>query len=210
MDIAGRIIGYLEEKYHPNAIIAYGSFADGSANENSDFDALVIADHDKAHDSSVIGGILLDVFIYPADMFLSEYDPEEFVQIWDGKIVLDKDGVADHLQKRVLSYIDRTPPKDADEIQREIGWCEKMALRTLRNDAEGYYRWHWLLLDSLEIYCDVKGLHYYGPKKALRLMEQADGEAFQIYSKALRVFEQGPLLQWVAYLKRIASASVCH
>lgn len=43
MEIADRIIDYLKETYQPEAIIAYGSFADGSANSNSDFDALVIA-----------------------------------------------------------------------------------------------------------------------------------------------------------------------
>ena len=144
MEIADRVFSYLKETYLPDAIITYGSFADGSANENSDFDALVIANHDKMHDSSVIDGIILDVFVYPTDMFQSEYDPEEFVQVWDGKIVLDKNGIADHLQKQVLSYIEHTPKKSPNEIQQEISWCEKMLLRTMRNDAEGFYRWHWV------------------------------------------------------------------
>ena len=207
MEIADRVFSYLKETYLPDAIITYGSFADGSANKNSDFDALVIANHDKMHDSSVIDGIILDVFVYPTDTFQSEYDPEEFVQIWDGKIILDKNGIADHLQKQVLSYIEHTPKKSPDEIQQEISWCEKMLLRTARNDAEGFYRWHWVLFDSLEIYCDVKGLHYYGPKKALRLMEHTDDEAFQIYSKALRIFEREHLSEWVSYLKCISSSS---
>ncbi len=206
MMIADRIINCLTEKYQPDAMITYGSFSDGSANENSDFDALIIADHEKMHDSSVIDGIILDVFIYPTDMFQSEYDPEEFVQIFDGKIVLDKNGIADRLQKRVLDYIERTPQKTADEIQQEISWCEKMILRTMRDDAEGYYRWHWLLYDSLEIYCDVKGLHYFGPKKALRLMEKTDEAAFLIYSKALKTFEREYLSEWICYLKHISSA----
>ena len=207
MEIADRVLSYLRETYLPDAIITYGSFADGSANENSDFDALVIANHDKMHDSSVIDGIILDVFVYPTDMFRSEYDPEEFVQVWDGKIVLDKNGIADQLQKQVLSYIEHAPKKSPSEIQQEISWCEKMLLRTMRNDAEGFYRWHWVLFDSLEIYCDVKGLHYYGPKKALRLMEQTDDEAFQIYSKALRIFKREHLSEWVSYLKYISSTS---
>ena len=206
MSVAERIISYLTEKYQPDAIITYGSFSDGSANENSDFDALVIANHEKAHDSSVIDGVILDVFIFPTDTFQSEYDPGKFIQIRDGKIVLDKNGVADRLQKRVLSYIEHKPQKSPDEIRQEIGWCEKMALRTLRDDAEGYYRRHWLLCDSLEIYCDVKGLRYYGPKKALRLMEKTDEEAFRIYCKALKTFEREYLSEWVYYLKRISSA----
>ena len=205
MEIADKIINYLKETYRPDAVIVYGSFADGSANENSDFDALVLADREKTHDSSVIDGTILDVFVYPTDTFRSEYDPQAFVQIRDGKIVLDTDGIADCLQKRVLDHIARTPQKTAEEIRREIGWCEKMLLRTTREDAEGYFRRHWLLCDSLEIYCDVKGLPYYGPKKALRLMEKTDEEAFLKYSEALTLFEREYLSDWISYLKRIAS-----
>ena len=206
VEITDKIISYLKETYQPNAIITYGSFADGSENENSDFDALIIADHEKKHDSSVIDGIILDVFIYPTELFRSEYEPMEFVQICDGIIVIDKNGIADHLQKRVRSYIESAPKKTVDEIREEIRWCEKMILRTMRKDAEGYYRWHWVLFDSLEIYCDIKGLYYYGPKKALRLMEQTDEEAFRKYSKALKIFEQEHLSDWISYLKRISSA----
>ena len=207
MEIGDKIIRYLLETYKPDAVIAYGSYADGSANEHSDFDALVIADHDKTHDSSVIDGVLLDVFVYPADTFKSAYDPKEFVQVQDGKIILDKSGIADRLQKQVRSYMESVPPKSVDEIRQEIRWCGKMALRTLRDDAEGHFRWHWLLVDSLEIYCDVRRTHYLGPKKTLRFMQQTDEEAFQIYAKALKEYERDCLSAWIAYLKRIASAS---
>ena len=49
--------------YQPYAIIAYGSFADGSANKYSDFDALVISDKGRMHDSSVIDNIVYDPVI---------------------------------------------------------------------------------------------------------------------------------------------------
>ena len=207
VEIADKIISYLKETYQPDAIIVYGSFSDGSANKNSDFDALVIAGHSKEHDSSVIDGTILDVFIYPVDTFLSEYDPEEFVQVWDGTIILDKNRIAEHLQKRVLEYIERTPQKTDDEILQELDWCEKMVSRTLREDAEGYYRWHWLLFDSLEIYCDIKHLHYYGPKKALRQMERHDAEAFRLYSRALKELDRRLLSEWIGYLRSVFSAS---
>ena len=204
MEITEKILVYLKDTYQPKAIIAYGSFADGSANRNSDFDALIIADKGRTHDSSVIDGIVLDVFIYPLDTFQSEYDPEEFVQVWDGKIILDTNGVAARLQKRVIDYIAHIPRKTMEEIQQEISWCEKMLSRTMREDAEGYYRWHWVLFDSLEIYFDVKGLHYYGPKKALRVLEQTEPEAFQIYTKALREFKRECLTEWISYLRSIS------
>ena len=204
LEITDRIIDYLKEAYQPDAIIVYGSFADGSANENSDFDALVIADSGRTHDSSVIDNIVLDVFIYSPDTFYSDYAPDDFVQVWDGKIILDRTGVAEHLQKRVLEYIESVPLKTAEEIQREISWCKKMVSRTMREDAEGYYRWHWLLSDSLEIYFDAKKLHYFGPKKALRLMEQTDTESFRIYTKALCELKRECLSEWISHLKSIS------
>ena len=69
------ILNYIEETYQPDAVIVYGSFANGTAGPGSDFDALVIADHGKTHDSSVIDGTVLDVFVYPPEQFRSDYDP---------------------------------------------------------------------------------------------------------------------------------------
>ena len=92
------IINRLIEKYQPDAIIVYGSFSDGSENQNSDFDALVIADCEKQHDDSVIENIVLDVFVYPTKTFRDDYDPEEFVQVFDGKIILDKSKTAARLK----------------------------------------------------------------------------------------------------------------
>ena len=105
--------------------------------------------------------------------------------------------------KNVLDYIERIPLKTEEDISQEIKWCEKMLLRTMRGDVEGYYRWHWVLCDSLEIYFDIKGIHYYGPKKALHFMEESDSEAFHIYSKALLEFNQEGLSDWINYLKTI-------
>lgn len=52
------IIQYLKNKYDPITIIIYGSYADGTKNENSDFDALVISKyHENSHDLSVVEGI---------------------------------------------------------------------------------------------------------------------------------------------------------
>ena len=121
----------------------------------------------------------------------------------DGKIILDKNGMGGWLKKNVLDYIERIPLKTEEDISQEIKWCEKMLLRTMRGDVEGYYRWHWVLCDSLEIYFDIKGIHYYGPKKALHFMEESDSEAFHIYSKALLEFNQEGLSDWINYLKTI-------
>ena len=201
MDIEKRIVGYLMETYNPEALLLYGSFVDGSANEHSDFDALVIADHLEIHDTSTIGGTALDVFVYPPEAFLGEYDPEDFVQVYDGRIVLDRHGAAEGLLRRVRDYVAAQPKKAGDELRQALDWCEKMLSRTLRQDAEGWYRWHWLLVDSLEIYCDLRGLYYRGPKKALRQMETTDGEAFRVYTRALRELDRERLAEWIDLLK---------
>ena len=54
MKSTDKIIDYLKKTYQPESIIVYGSFADGSANLNSDFDALIIAGKEKLHDSSFL------------------------------------------------------------------------------------------------------------------------------------------------------------
>ena len=97
-----RILTYIQKTYQPEAVVVYGSFADGSAGAGSDFDALVIAGSRACHDASEIDGVTLDVFVYPAATFCADYDPEDFVQIFDGKILLDRCGTAAQLQKRVL------------------------------------------------------------------------------------------------------------
>ena len=193
----------LIETYKPEAIITYGSFGDGSFNENSDFDALVIADYAKYHDVSVVDNTVLDVFVYPAETFEEDYDPEEFMQIFDGEIVLDKNGIGEGLKKNINDYIDSLPSKSDEEIRQELDWCEKMLARTVREDEEGFFRWHWLLVDSIEIYCDIKGIHYFGPKKTLRKMKNDDRGAFAIYSKALKELNKDSLREWVSYLNDI-------
>ena len=60
-----QVIEYIHEKYNPLSIILYGSYADGTNNLNSDFDALVIvADHEQFHDTSIVDGVSLDIFVY--------------------------------------------------------------------------------------------------------------------------------------------------
>lgn len=70
-----KIIEYIKQKYNPLSIILYGSYANGTNNLNSDFDALVISyDHEQFHDTSFVNDIQLDVFVYPASYFDGEFD----------------------------------------------------------------------------------------------------------------------------------------
>ena len=197
-----QIIEYIKQKYNPLSIILYGSYANGTNNLNSDFDALVISsDYKQYHDTSFINGVQLDVFVYPASYFDEDYNCEDFVQIYDGKIIADNNGIGRGLQTRVQTYVQNRPHKSNTEIQANIDWCLKMFERAKRNDAEGMFRWHWVLIDSLEIFCDIMHHPYWGPKKSLKWMVEQHPIAYDIYQKALMNFNVTDLENWILYLK---------
>lgn len=183
-----KIIRYLTERYAPEAIIVYGSFADGSNNAASDFDALVIANGPQLHDSTEIDGTVLDVFIYPPEVFQAEYDPEKFIQVFDGNIKLDKNGTAQQLKANVISYIDALPVKTDEDLAQNA--CSHLSRRR-----------RGLLTDSLEIYFDLHHKHSFGPKKSLRYMERTYPESFEVYSHALKSFSHKALSKWIDRLE---------
>lgn len=203
-----RILEYLINEYNPSSIIIYGSFADETNDERSDFDALVISnDSYKKHDDSVIDTTELDVFIYSKGYFLDKdkYDVREFLQIQNGLLLLDRDGMGAKLLQDVESYITKYEPKSITEKQTEISWCKKMLQRIERGNTEGLYRWHWLLVDSLEIYFDLKDQMYLGPKKSLDLLYRYDKKGFEIYNEALSIREVNSLRKWIHYLEQSAN-----
>lgn len=203
-----RILEYLTSRYRPMAIVVYGSFAEGSSGPGSDFDALLISDESQVfsgsrhccHDDSVVEGVPLDVFIYPPEAVQGQLDPEAFLQIHDGQILQDRGGLAAALRERVRAYLSNLPKKTPEELRQSLSWCRKMLSRAARGDAEGLFRLHWLLVDSLEIFCDILGEPYLGPKKALRLMAERYGAAQAIYSQALRETTPAVLKSWIDYL----------
>ena len=197
-----QMIEYIKQKYNPLSIILYGSYANGTNNLNSDFDSLVISyDHEYYHDTSFVNGTQLDVFVYPASYFDGDFDCNDFIQIFDGKIIADSDELGKTLQTKVFSYLQNRPQKTKAEIDASVDWCIKMLARVKRSDAEGMFRWHWVLIDSLEIFCDVMHHPYWGPKKSLKWMEENYPTAFACYQKALADFSMDSLENWIAHIK---------
>ena len=198
-----QVIAYLKQTYNPLSILVYGSFADGSHSANSDFDALVISEsHPPFHDVSFVNGIQLDVFVYPRSCFEADVNYENFIQLFDCRIAADTEDIGRKLKDGVLSYLAGLPKKSPEEIRSDTAWCRKMLLRTRRGDAEGMFRWHWLLVDSLEIFCGMAGHPYFGPKKSLRWMKQEHPEAYTLYTDALTHFEFQAAERWVDFLER--------
>lgn len=202
-----QIIEYIKQKYDPLSIILYGSYANGTMDLNSDFDALVIShDHEQCHDTSFVNGVQLDIFVYPASYFSGDFDCDGFIQIFDGTVIADSNGLGKKLQEKVLSYLKNRPQKPKAEIDANIDWCSKMFARAKRRDAEGMFRWHWVLIDSLEIFCDIMCHPYQGPKKSLKWMEKSHPAAFSCYQAALAQFDPESLENWITYIKNANEA----
>lgn len=201
-----KIIEYIKNRYAPISVIVYGSFADGSNNEHSDFDALaIVKEGEKLHDVSFVGDIQLDLFIYPVSYFEKDFDCAEIIQIFDGKIVLDSGDAGKKLKERVNEYLESLPyKKTAKENREQVEWCKKMLLRAKRRDTEGLFRWHWLLTESLEIYFDLLGKMYFGPKKSIKYMKEHRPEAFEKYSSALEGLDYAALEHWIGFLDGLA------
>lgn len=196
------IIAYLKEKYHPVGILLYGSFASGTNGPGSDFDALVLWESEESvHDHGFVGSTQLDVFVQPRSTLEGQYDIREYLRVWDGKILLDELGLLKAMQDKANAFIQSYPGKPRSENEQNLAWCEKMLRRAARGDTEGFYRLHWLLTDSLEVYFDLKGQYYLGPKKGIRKMLRDDPAAAAVYDRALRQPTPENLAAWVALLK---------
>lgn len=206
-EMVEQIIEYIRKKYRSLSVILYGSFADGTNREGSDFDALVISsDHEKFHDTSIVGGVQLDVFVYPASYFEQDYGCADFVQIYDGRIVSDSEDIGKTLLAKVRAYMDSRARKTDADMKTDLDWCIKMLNRTERGDAEGMFRWHLLLVESPEIFCDLMEHPYFGPKKTLRWMKATHPAAYDCYERALSELNRACLEDWIAYLKRLYEA----
>ena len=197
------ILNYLHTAYAPQTVILYGSYADGTNREGSDFDALILAEHPQHHDVSIVEGVQLDVWVYPIDYFAADDRLEEAITIVDGVVLHDPQGMGAALQKRVQDAVAAQPVKTREENVGALAWCRKMQSRTQRSDTEGYYRWHWLLSESLEIACDLLHQPYRGPKKSLRWMENAHPALYTVYSRALQEFTQDSLAVWLDCLEEL-------
>lgn len=197
-----KMLDYLETKYHPNGILVYGSYANGSNNPYSDFDVMLIYDGDIViHDDSVIGGTQLDAFIYPIVQIRNTVSVSDFARIRNGKIIKDETGLLHSLLIDVEDYIDSLPKKTIEENLQDISWCHKMLQRIRQGNSESFYRMHWLIVDSLEIYFGILGLYYPGPKKALRELQNNYPNAYEIYCEAMKDSSLENLNRWVQLLE---------
>ncbi|AAQ60627.1 nucleotidyltransferase domain-containing protein [Chromobacterium violaceum] len=185
-DLLPRIVAALERDERLHTVLLYGSRADGSANQGSDYDIAAFgAVPQTTRDTRRIDGQYLDLFLHP-DSALDA--PTEAHLALRGATILRQRGEAGSrfLARLEALHAAGPQPLSEDEAQARRDWAHKMAARIQRGDAEGDYRRVWLLTALLEDYFALRGMWFEGPKKALRWLERHDGASRLAFEQALK------------------------
>jgi hypothetical protein len=195
-----KVTAYIKQKYNCHTIILYGSYSTGDYTEESDLDIVCFSDGtDDNNDVELFEGKQLDVWIYSTDKM---YNPEQFLRVNKGNILLNDKGFAGKFLSEIENIFNKGPKKlSKEEKEFYKGWLRKMYLRSKKNDIEGNYRFHWMLKDSLEIYFELKGLWYLGPKKAFNWLRENDEIAYNLFKNVLvKGGEKNNIEQLLEYL----------
>lgn len=178
------VTNYLINKYECHSIILYGSYVTGDFTDESDLDVVCFTDEvSNQNDNHILNNVQLDAWIYNTNEM---NDPEKFLQIRNGNLLLDQRNSGKFLLERIDEIYNKGPAKtDLLEIAFLKKWLIKMQNRSLKGDIEGDFRYHWLLNDSLEIYFKIINQWYLGPKKSLQWLKTNDPKAYELFSKAL-------------------------
>lgn len=197
VSVLERICEELVSLHRVHTILLYGSRADGTATDDSDFD---IAAFGPVADASRIarkeGAAYLDIWVYPEASLAQP--TEESLRLRGSKILMQREGSATAYLAKVEAIYRRGPERlSSNEIEARGVWAHKMLARLERADPEGNYRRVWLLQALLEDYFHRRGLWFEGPKKALRWLQAADAPAYEAYCQAL---EPGASNQTIAQL----------
>ncbi len=184
--ILENVKNYLKKQYNCHSIILYGSFSNGTYTDESDIDVICFCDTTlQKNDTTVINGRQLDAWIYDTNMMTK---PKELLHINGGKILLDEKDLCTRLLENIDEYFNKGPQKlTLEEINFKKNWLKKMLNRAKKGDVEGNFRYHWMLVDSLEMYFGIKGLWYLGPKKSLNCLKENDTGAYKLFKDALSI-----------------------
>jgi predicted nucleotidyltransferase len=184
--IIENVRNYLKEQYNCHSIILYGSFANGTYTDESDIDVICFCDNVlKKNDTTIINGRRLDAWMYDTNMMTKQ---EELLHLNCGKILLDEKDLCTRLLAAIEELFNRGARKlTLEEINFQKSWLAKMLNRAKKGDIEGNFRYHWMLVDSLEIYFGIKGLWYLGPKKSLYWLKENDRNAYKLFNDALNI-----------------------
>jgi len=183
-----------------HTILLYGSRADGSASDDSDYDIAAFGPITELLRIARPQGLgYLDAWVYPNESLAEP--TEESLRLRGSKVLLQRGDAVEVFLANIESMYRRGPTRlTSNEIQARRVWARKMLARIERADPEGNYRRIWLLQALLEDYFQQRGLWFEGPKKALRWLAASDVPAYHAYCQAL---EPGASNQTIATLVQV-------
>jgi len=190
----------LVQHHGAHTVLLYGSRADGSATEDSDYDLAAFGNTAAVfRDARLVEGSYLDAFLYPDSVLAAPTG--QHLKLRGSRVLVQRDSLATTFLERLEDLYRRGPePLPQDEAVARKAWAHKMLSRAERSDAEGDYRRAWLLTALLEDYFSLRREWFEGPKKALRWLAQFDQPTFEAFSLALK---PGCDLRPVAVLVRL-------
>jgi hypothetical protein len=176
----------LRVRHAAHTLLLYGSRADGSADDASDYDVAAFAPVDASFRiARYESGRFLDLFVYPESVL--NLPAVEHLRFRGSKVLRQRDQQAEAFLRRLESLYEAGPEVlSLDEIEARRVWAHKMLSRISRGDPEGDYRRVWLLQALLEDYFQTRGLWYEGPKRALQWLARSDERTFEAFRIALR------------------------
>lgn len=197
-----QILEYLKNTYKPLSILVYGSFADGTNDETSDFDCmLIVSEKVKNHDDAIINGIQLDCFIFTENELQSE-KIDTFLTAYNSRIVADN-GIGTELKRRVHDYVEKNSNTPKEEKDFLISWIQKTLLRIAKNDDEGSMRAVSFLAESLADYFTLRDMFYFGSKKAIRFLKKEDTKGYTLFHNAVMSRSNEAIIKWADYIINI-------
>lgn len=186
--LLARLVEELVARHGCHTVLLYGSRALGMATAESDYDLLgVRAEGEVTRDARVVEGFFLDAFVYP------EKEVEEkaatLLQLRGGVVLREERGIATRLLEKVNAVLGAPPaPLPEAEARMRRVWCQKMIERIRSGgpeDVVAHHRRAWLLTDALEIFFELRGRHFLGPKESFRWLRDHDPDTYRIFAEAL-------------------------
>lgn len=159
-------------------VVAYGSYASGTADEASDIDLVAFAPVSEAsHDTTSVAGHELDAWIYPLAFPLN--DPS-LVRVHPTLVLHDPVGRFPAFEAAIArTRAEVLKPLEAAAKADLATWTRKMVLRSRAQTPEGRHRYHWLVFEAPELWCRFRDVPWEGPKKALAQMRRDDPTSFE-------------------------------
>ena len=182
-ELLDRLCAYLRERFSCETAILYGSRARGDWDQASDIDVIAFGDAGETpHIAHQWEGLFLDLFLYPP----RTSPTSDWLRIHDGQVLFQNETDGDDALATTRAMFS-SGPKQLSEADRQTTklWLDKMLNRAEKGDAEGDYRRHWLLKEMLEIYFNLRGRWYLGPKKSFAVLRDESPTHFDLLRRAI-------------------------